>query len=77
MICARASLRIPFSAHAEQKLRLGLSGRLAMAVATGSSSLTVPEPKDDATFELNLLNFGFASAHRPFHWPIFPVNLRI
>ena len=67
MVRTRASLRIPFSAHAEQTLRLGLCGRLAMVVATGSSSLTVPEPKDDATFELNLLNFVFAFAHRPFH----------
>ena len=47
-----------------------------MAVA-GSSSLTVPEPKDDATFKLNLLKFGFAFAHWLFHWPTFPVNLRL
>ena len=47
-----------------------------MAVA-GSNSLTVPEPKEDAIFELNILHFGFAFVHRPFHWPIFPVNLRL
>ena len=43
----------------------------------GSSSLIVPEPKEDVIFELNVLDFGFAFAHRPFHWPIFHVNLRL
>ena len=47
-----------------------MKGKLAMAVA-GSSSLIVPEPKEDAIFELNVLDFGFAFAHRPSQWPVF------
>ena len=43
----------------------------------GSISLIMPEPQNDAMFELNLLQFGLAFTHRPFHWRIFPVNLRL
>ena len=53
-----------------------MKGKLAMAVA-GSSSLIVPEPKEDAIFELNVLDFGFAFAHRPSQWPVFLVSLRL
>ena len=47
---------------------------MATCIAAGSSA---PNYESDTMFELKALKFGFEFSHRSFHWPIFPVNLRL